>query len=54
MLLTKQHCHWFQATPHVQLKLKVWKQVMRALRTVHQKGELFMTKNLALLFKLFF
>lgn len=35
----KQHCHWFQATPRAQLKLKVWKQVMRASKRAHQKGE---------------
>lgn len=39
LVLIKWHCHWFQVTPHVQLKLKVWMQVMRALRRARQKGE---------------
>lgn len=39
LMLTKRHCHWFQAAPHVQLKLAVWKQVLSALSRAHQKGE---------------
>lgn len=31
LVLIKWHCYWFQAT-HIQLKLTVWKQVLRALR----------------------
>lgn len=36
---SKQHWHWFQATPRAQSKLKVWKQVIRTSRRAHQKGE---------------
>ncbi|TKC40985.1 hypothetical protein EI555_000626 [Monodon monoceros] len=35
----RKHCYWFQPTGHNQLNLKVWKQVMRALRRAHQYGD---------------
>ena len=37
--LVRKHCYWFQPTGHNQLNLKVWKQVMRALRRAHQHGD---------------
>lgn len=38
LVFIRRHCHWFLATPHIQLKLKIRKQFMRALRRAYQKG----------------
>lgn len=37
--VVQKHCYWFHPTGRTQLNLKVWKQVLRALRRAHQYGD---------------